>query len=178
MLFKPAGVPASQLIEIVLEIDELEAVRLADLEGLYQEDAAQQMNVSRQTFGRIVSSARKKVAQALVQGMSLRIEGGEIEMAEQRTFVCSECRHEWQLPFGTGRPTECPQCSSADIRRAEKQRVSGAGPGVGQESRRGSERGRGAGAGKGRGPGAGRGNGRGRGSGRGRGGGSNRGRNR
>lgn len=89
MLFKPAGVPASRSSEIVLGIDELEALRLADLEGLYQEHAAKQMNVSRQTFGRIVSSARKSVAQALVQGRSLRIEGGAVEMAEQRAFESS-----------------------------------------------------------------------------------------
>jgi len=164
VLFKPAGVPASQLVEIVLEIDELESVRLADLEGLYQEDAAEQMNVSRQTFGRIVSSARKKVAQALVQGMSLRIEGGEIEMAEQRSFVCLDCRHAWQLPFGTGRPAKCPACSSTSIRRAEKQR------GVG--------RGRGVKPGKGGGEGPGSGSGRGQGRGKGRGGRGNRGRNR
>lgn len=134
VLFKPAGVPASQVVEIVLEIDELEAMRLADLEGLYQEQAAERMNVSRQTFGRIVSSARSKVARALVQGTSLRIEGGEIEMAEQRTFVCLECGHQWQLPFGTGRPAECPECHSGSIRRAEKQGVVGATPGSGRDS--------------------------------------------
>ena len=178
MLFKPAGVPASQLVEIVLEIDELESVRLADLEGLYQEDAAEQMNVSRQTFGRIVSSARKKVAQALVQGMSLRIEGGEIEMAEQRSFVCLDCRHAWQLPFGTGRPAKCPACSSTSIRRAEKQRATGQGLGAGKGSARGVGRGRGVKPGKGGGEGPGSGSGRGQGRGKGRGGRGNRGRNR
>ena len=120
VLFKPAGVPASRLAEIILAIDELEAVRLADLEGLYHGEGARQMNVSRQTFGRIVASARRKVAQALVNGMSLRIEGGEIEIAERRTFVCLACGQEWQLPFGTGRPATCPQCGSAEIRRADQ----------------------------------------------------------
>ena len=178
MLFKPAGVPASQLVEIVLEIDELEAVRLADLEGLYQEDAAEQMNVSRQTFGRIVSSARNKVARALVQGMSLRIEGGEIEMAEQRSFVCLDCRHEWQLPFGTGRPAGCPACGSTSIHRADKQRGAGQGPGAGKGSGRGVGRGRGVKAGKGGGAGPGSASGRGQGRGKGLGGGGDRGRNR
>ena len=65
------------LEEVVLTIDEFEAVRLADLEGLYQEQAAEKMNVSRQTFGRIIESARKKVAEALVQGKALKIGGGE-----------------------------------------------------------------------------------------------------
>jgi len=118
VLFKPAGVPASRLSEQVLGVDELEAIRLADLEGLYHEQAAEQMKVSRQTFGRIVSEARRKVAQALVQGMSLRIEGGEIEIAELRSFRCIDCDHEWQVPFGTGRPEECPDCCGRQFRRS------------------------------------------------------------
>lgn len=63
-----------ELQEVILDADELEAIRLADLEGMYQEDAATAMGVSRQTFGRIVSSARKKVAEGLVHGKALRIE--------------------------------------------------------------------------------------------------------
>jgi uncharacterized protein len=120
--FKPAGVPTSTLEEVVLAVDELEAMRLVDLDGLYYEQAAERMGVSRRTFGRIIDSARKKVAQALIQGMALRIEGGVIEMAEQRTFRCGDCEHEWQLPFGTGRPEECPQCQSKNFRRAEEER--------------------------------------------------------
>jgi hypothetical protein len=83
------------------------------------------MGVSRRTFGRIIDAARKKVAQALIQGMALRIEGGVIEMAEQRTFRCGDCEHAWQLPFGTGRPGECPQCKSKHFRRAEEERGRG-----------------------------------------------------
>ena len=70
--FKPRGIPLSMLEEVVLTVDEFEAVRLADFEGLYQEQAAGKMRVSRPTFGRIVESARKKVAEALVQGKALR----------------------------------------------------------------------------------------------------------
>jgi predicted DNA-binding protein (UPF0251 family) len=55
---------------------------------MYQEQAARQMNVSRQTFGRIIESAHKKVAQALIEGKALKIEGGEIEMAEKRKLTC------------------------------------------------------------------------------------------
>ena len=130
MLFKPAGVPAFSLTEVVVTIDELEAIRLADLEGLYQEQAAERMNVSRQTFGRIVESARRKVAQALVEGLLLRIEGGEIEMVNMRTFRCHDCQHAWKLPYGTGRPGECPECKSRNIHRAEEERgPSGSGRG-------------------------------------------------
>ena len=71
--FKPRGIPLSTLEEINLTVDEFEAIRLADLEGLYQDQAAEKMNVSRQTFGRIIDSAHKKVAEALVEGKALKI---------------------------------------------------------------------------------------------------------
>jgi hypothetical protein len=87
-VFKPAGVPACSLEEVILAVDELEAIRLADLQGLYQEQAAKQMNISRQTFGRIIESAHRKVAETLVEGKALRIEGGEIEMAGMRSCKC------------------------------------------------------------------------------------------
>ncbi len=72
--FKPKGIPVFELEEVSLSLDELEAIRLADYEGLYHEDAALKMDVSRATFGRIVSEARKKVAEAIVDGKALRIE--------------------------------------------------------------------------------------------------------
>lgn len=76
--YKPRGVPLRELEEVVLGLDELEALRLADLEGLSQEDAGARMGVSRATFGRIVESARRKSAQALTGGLALRIEGGPV----------------------------------------------------------------------------------------------------
>ncbi|MFA6316075.1 MAG: DUF134 domain-containing protein [Elusimicrobiota bacterium] len=76
--FKPRGIPLSELSEVSLQVDELEAVRLADLEGLYQEEAAARMRVSRQTFGNIIQAAHAKIAEALVQGKALRIHGGAI----------------------------------------------------------------------------------------------------
>ena len=113
----------SALEEVELTIDELEALRLADLEGLYQEEAAARMEVSRATFARIVETARLKVATALVHGHALRIGGGPVSFAGQRSFLCESCRHEWSLPFGTGRPPGCPACSARDFRRTD------AGPG-------------------------------------------------
>ena len=130
--FKPRGIPLSMLDEVVLTVDELEAVRLADLEGLYQEQAAGKMNVSRQTFGRIIESAHKKVAEALVQGKALKIEGGEFEMASMRKFRCDECRHSWELPYGTGRPENCPSCKSGNFHRAQEGRGFARGSGRGQ----------------------------------------------
>ena len=83
-VFKPLGIPVSRLQEVVMTLDELEAVRLADLDGLYQEEAAVRMNVSRPTFGRIVDSARRKVADALVHGKALRMEGGPVRVGGRR----------------------------------------------------------------------------------------------
>jgi predicted DNA-binding protein (UPF0251 family)/predicted Fe-Mo cluster-binding NifX family protein len=74
--FKPVGVPARGLPGVALGLDELEALRLADLDGLYQEAAAMRMGVSRQTFGRIVESARRKVADAVINRKCLQIGGG------------------------------------------------------------------------------------------------------
>ncbi len=77
--YKPAGIPLRHLTEVELSLDEYESIRLADNEGLYQEDAAQKMQVSRQTFGRILSSAHKKIADALVNGKAIAIRNETIE---------------------------------------------------------------------------------------------------
>ena len=71
--FKPRGIPMPLLEEVSLELDELEALRLADLDGLYQADAAERMGISRQTFANIVERARRKVADALIHGKALKI---------------------------------------------------------------------------------------------------------
>jgi predicted DNA-binding protein (UPF0251 family) len=68
------------LQQITLTVDEFEAIRLTDLEGLYQEQAAKKMNISRQTLGRILESAHKKIADALVNGKALLIEGGPVDL--------------------------------------------------------------------------------------------------
>jgi predicted DNA-binding protein (UPF0251 family) len=120
--FKPRGIPLSMLDEVILTVDEFEAIRLADLDSLYQEQAAQDMKVSRPTFGRIIESAHKKVAEALVKGKALKIEGGEFEMASIRKFKCDDCQHSWELPYGTGRPEGCPSCKSGNIQRVEEDR--------------------------------------------------------
>ncbi len=86
--FKPRGIPTLDLEEVVLNLDEFEAIRLADYEQMYQKDAADRMNVSRQTFGRIINEAHKKIADVLVNGKSLNIEGGKITLNETR-----HCRH-------------------------------------------------------------------------------------
>jgi predicted DNA-binding protein (UPF0251 family) len=109
--FKPAGIPLNELEDIPLAVEEAEALRLKDLEGLEQEDCAKEMNVSRPTYQRLLNSARRKVADALLNGKAIRIEGGNFEMAVSR-FKCHE-GHEWNVPFESmieNPPTSCPVC--------------------------------------------------------------------
>ncbi|MDD5679028.1 MAG: DUF134 domain-containing protein [Kiritimatiellae bacterium] len=87
--FKPAGIPVHMLKEVVLTLDELESLRLADLNGLYQEEAAEHMKISRPTFARIVETARRKVADVLVHGKALRVEGGPVVPGNSQQWTSS-----------------------------------------------------------------------------------------
>ncbi len=78
--FRPAGSAVTSLEEVVLTVDEFEAIRLKDYEGLDQIGAAKKMGISQPTFQRIYESARKKVADAIVNGKAIRIEGGPYRM--------------------------------------------------------------------------------------------------
>jgi predicted DNA-binding protein (UPF0251 family) len=114
--FKPRGIPLVDMEEVRLSIEEAEAVRLKDLEGLEQEQGAEKMNVSRPTFQRILASARQKIADALLNGKALRIEGGNFEFAPRR-FKCVG-GHEWDVPVENpvdASPRECPICKSVEI---------------------------------------------------------------
>lgn len=77
--FKPRGVPMRELEESILRVDEFEAVRLKDLEGLEQEECAKKMSISQPTFHRLVVSARKKIADAIINGKAIKIEGGKYQ---------------------------------------------------------------------------------------------------
>ncbi|MGA7876955.1 MAG: DUF134 domain-containing protein [Desulfoferrobacter sp.] len=91
--FKPRGTPMRELDEVYLTHEGHEALRLADLQGLNQEEAARFMGVSRHTFGRVLAAARRAVAEALIYGMALRIQGGD--------YVIADCRH------AAGRKSSC-----------------------------------------------------------------------
>lgn len=110
-LFKPAGVSCRGLDEVVMTLDEFEALRLADFEGLYHEQAAARMSVSRPTFGRIVESAHRKTADALLHGKSLRIEGGPVEITRRRCCRYHDRAEGEPGPGGTAlagpHPTSC-----------------------------------------------------------------------
>jgi predicted DNA-binding protein (UPF0251 family) len=110
--YKPTGVPLAVLERVDLAVDEFEALRLADLEGLYQEEAAERMNVSRQTFGRILERARRKVADALTHGKALSIAGGTVEVAVS----------EGPGPVGPGRGPGGPMRGRSRCRRGRRGR--------------------------------------------------------
>lgn len=86
--FKPAGIPFRELETLTLGLDELEALRLADREGLYHDLAAERMGVSRVTFGRILAAARGKVAEALLDGKAIAIGEGPVRFAEADENAC------------------------------------------------------------------------------------------
>jgi len=113
--FIPQGIPPGE--EVCLSVEEAEAIRLKDTEGLDQEECAQRMRISRPTFHRLLESARKKIADALLNGKAIRIEGGNFELA-MRQFRCNNDGHEWQVPFETmisDPPKACPECDSPNI---------------------------------------------------------------
>ncbi|HOA14423.1 MAG TPA: DUF134 domain-containing protein [Myxococcota bacterium] len=107
MRFKPAGVPCTEIDAVSMGFDELEAIRLTDLEGMYQEAAAERMGVSRPTLSRIIESARRKVALALVNGLELRIQGGTVTTDNGSGNDCPKCMR----IEGNGR--RCPRCRNA-----------------------------------------------------------------
>ncbi len=103
-IFKPQGRPMSALDRLDLTLDGLEALRLADLEGLYQEEAARRMGISRATYARVLATARKVVAEALIHGKAVEIGGGVVE-------PCA--RDRWPCPIHGGRRRRGRGCRCA-----------------------------------------------------------------
>lgn len=133
--FKPAGIPAVALREVVMTLDEYEALRLADREGLYQEAGARRMGVSRPTFGRILELAHSKVAEALVDGCLLLIEGGTVHTLTGKRAGSKN----------GGKSAPCPRCSkgsapSLERTKGEADQTAGR-PRTGSSSSRSSGRG-------------------------------------
>lgn len=120
--FKPRGIPLRHLEEVRLTVDELEAVRLSDGMGLSQEEAGRRMEVSRATFGRIIQSARQLIADALVNGKAIRIEGGTYRLRGERLqFVCKICDYRWESAARLEKGSGCPECSRRNETVSEDQ---------------------------------------------------------
>ena len=120
--FKPVGIPARSMKYVRVGQDELEAIRLADLERLDRDAAAEHMSVSGPTFGDLIESGRHKVADALFNSKLLLFKRGHKAMQGKRTFECLACGNRFGVPRGTARPAECPACHSKDICRANSDR--------------------------------------------------------
>ena len=131
--FKPRGIPLSSLEENVLTVDELEALRLKNYKRLEQVKCAEKMKISQSTFQRILCLANQKVADALINGKAIRINGGVIKLNKKnllisknkkmRKFKCEKCKHEWEEEFGTGRKgvdLSCPKCGSGEVHRTDQ----------------------------------------------------------
>jgi predicted DNA-binding protein (UPF0251 family) len=113
-LFKPAGVPARELDRLRLAVDELEAIRLVDLDGLSHEQAAEALGVSRQTVGRVLERGRAKVADALVGGKAIEISGGQYRVEPQQ-LRCFACKEQWAARSLAPDAASCPRCGSDDV---------------------------------------------------------------
>ncbi|MCD6436392.1 MAG: DUF134 domain-containing protein [Clostridiales bacterium] len=110
--FKPIGIPYVDLKEVELKLEELEAMRLKDIENLNQVECATRMNVSRQTFQLIIDEARHKVADALYNGKAIKIEGGNYTL-NICTYQCKNCGEVYQVPYEKV-VHFCPNCGSVN----------------------------------------------------------------
>lgn len=116
--FVPFGKPKCEIEEVVLKVEELEAMRLKDIEELNQEECAEKMQVSRQTFQNIIDSARKKVAIALTEGKAIRIEGGNYTTNHCK-YKCMECGEIYDINFQQDKEA-CPKCKSSQVLCSKK----------------------------------------------------------
>lgn len=111
--FIPVNKPKCELEVMSLKLEELEAMRLKDIEKLNQEECAEKMNVSRQTFQLIIEEARRKVAEALTKGMAVSIEGGNYTF-NICNYKCENCGNSFTEPYEK-EIHQCPKCSSTDV---------------------------------------------------------------
>jgi len=111
---KPIGVPGRMLEKIVLSIDEYEAIRLTDYKGYSHKQSAKIMDISRPTFTRLVDSARKKIAEAIIGVKDLLIEGGTFSF-QNHLIRCLNCGDVYSSSIEKVTPSSCPECNSAEI---------------------------------------------------------------
>lgn len=112
--FKPTGVSAKYLNQINLNLDEYEALRLSDYQGMSQEEASNEMNISRPTFTRLIENARKKLVEFILTGKKLKIEGGNVHF-KNNVYKCFDCEQMFVSDMKT-KLFVCPICSSSAIK--------------------------------------------------------------
>ena len=111
--FKPMGVRGQDLGQVLLTLDEFEAFRLADQVGMSHAAAAEEMGISRSTFTRLIEKARKKIADFIIQGKMLTIEGGSVHF-RNNILKCQSCGHMFKTNMDNN-ISECPACHSGNL---------------------------------------------------------------
>jgi predicted DNA-binding protein (UPF0251 family) len=111
--FKPIGIQGHSLQQVLLTLDEFEAVRLADYKGLSHAEAADEMDISRSTFSRLVEKARKKISGFMIEGKRLTIEGGSVHF-RNNIIQCQNCGHMFRTTISST-ISECPACQSKNL---------------------------------------------------------------
>ncbi|SMC16242.1 Predicted DNA-binding protein, UPF0251 family [Clostridium acidisoli DSM 12555] len=111
--FIPAGRRKCEIEDIIIKVEELEAMRLKDIEELNQEECAKRMHVSRQTFQNIIDSARKKIATAIIEGKGINISGGNYTR-NVCEFKCRDCGNVYEIKYEEDRSV-CPICGSEKV---------------------------------------------------------------
>lgn len=121
--FIPSQKDETQVSKNILKLEELEAIRLKDLEGLEQEGCAQRMGVSRPTFQRILCCARAKIADSLIKGKAICIAGGNFTR-NICIIKCLDCGNEWMDSYENVESIKseaylCPDCDSNNVKCAK-----------------------------------------------------------
>ena len=112
--FKPQGIPLRILEHAVITVDELEALRLSDFLGMSHEETAKELKVSRPTVTRMLARAHQALADALVNGKAIRIEGGDY-ILEGYECLCPKCGTHWSAPANGNHEQVCGKCSDAEV---------------------------------------------------------------
>ena len=111
--FKPLGIEGKHLNNVTMNLDEFEAIRLADFLNLSHEEASIEMEISRSTFSRLIEKARKKISSMLILGHVLKIEGGNIHF-KKNILKCNNCGHMFNINIDKYMKT-CPNCESSNL---------------------------------------------------------------
>lgn len=117
--FVPLNAQSKNVGENILKIEEIEAIRLKDIEKFEQEECAEKMEISRQTFQRILAKGREKIADSIINGKAIRIEGGNFTRNICHV-VCLDCKKEWNESYENFQKIIsgeylCPNCNSKRV---------------------------------------------------------------
>ena len=111
--FKPIGIPVQELVSVVLTLDEFEAFRLADYNGLSHAEGAEEMGISRSTFTRLIEKSRKKISDFIIEGRVLSIDGGNVHF-RNNIIRCQDCGQMFKTTIHK-EVAECPHCHSSNL---------------------------------------------------------------